>query len=185
MMTHPDELALTRWLDGEIGDAPHLSEHLAVCQACQERLARLADEAATWRGALALTSAELDLLARADLPGRLVAAVAASERRLIAGHGPRQLGLLFGIALAVALAWVAVYPAVEPLLTWFTWFVDPTMFSITGGVGLALLARDALTRSALVPAALLASELQVIAVVLLLAALWLYRLRPIGGMTAA
>jgi hypothetical protein len=180
MTTHPDELLLTRWLDGEAGAAPPgLADHLATCDWCQTRLARLADEAAVLRSALALTPVELMTLRRADLPGRVVAAVAGA--RPPAGPGRLHLLALFSLSLAVGLAWAVAGPLAEPVLGWLGRLLDLTTLASLAAVRVAVLATAAVAGGPWLSLGLLASELLVVIAGLLLVGLWLHRLRPLAA----
>jgi hypothetical protein len=179
MMTHPDETTLARWLDGEADDAPRaLTDHLAGCDYCQERLALLTGEASDLRAALAFTGAELDLLFRADLPGRLIATVAANARPAF-GSGPLHLLILFGVSLAVALVWATLDPVVGPVIGLLSRGFDLTTLTLTVGSRAFIQAAGAIVNSPLAPAGLLASNLLAVVAGAMLLGLWLYRLRPL------
>ena len=179
MMMHPDELTLARWLDGERLDALRdLADHLAVCDACQERLSAVAGEATTLRAALAFTADELATLYRADLPGRVAATVAAGARHSAAGQGALHLLGLFGVGLAVALTWALLYPAIEPVLIWIERLAGLTTLAWSAGVALGIAMTNVILTSPLLPIGLLASELLALAAGVLLVGLWLHRLRP-------
>ncbi len=111
MLTHPDDLALLRWLDErESDDAPWLTRHLATCQACQQRFDLLVEEAIGLRATLALTHDELAVLERAALSSRVVAAAVAV--RATPGH-PWQLLGLFSLVMAMAAGWALFSPMVS------------------------------------------------------------------------
>jgi hypothetical protein len=178
MMTHPDDLLLTRWLDGEADDAPHLADHVALCRHCRQRLEDLAAEGRLWSDALALAPTELAELYRADLPSCLVATVTAG--RMLAGRRRClwHLLILIGASLAVSLSWVLVAPLATPLLGWAARLVNITSVIVIGGVQVIRGTLALLTQPFLLATASLASELLVVVAALLLASLWFYRLRP-------
>lgn len=184
MTTHPDELLLTRWLDGEAGAAPPgLTDHLATCDLCRERLARLADEAAALRSALALTPVELIALRRADLPGCVAAAVASAQP--VAGPGRLHLVALFSLSLAAGLAWAVAGPLVEPGLRWLGRLLDLTTLSLLVTVRAAVLMIETVAGEPWLSLGLLASELLTITAGLLLIGLWLQQLRPLTAASGA
>ena len=182
MLIHPDEVLLTRWLDGEADDeAPRLADHVAQCRTCRHRVAALVAEAAGWRDALALTPAELGVLHAANLAGGLVATVAADRARAGQWAGRWHLLLLFGLSLVIGLTWALVGPLAAPVLTWAGRLLDVPGVTLEAAIRLTSGALASLTHASLLTTLSLASDLLVVAAALLLAGLWVYRLRPVTG----
>ena len=177
MNKHPDDQVLMRWHDGMADDeAPDLIDHLADCPACQERLSALVDEGRALRTALRLTPAEMLFLRAADLPGRVVAAVAEDQARI--RRGLWHLAALFGVALAIGLAWSFLEPVARPALEWSGRLVDLTGLALVAGIRALVAALTTLFQEPVLATIALADLAMPAVALALLLGLWFYRLGP-------
>jgi predicted anti-sigma-YlaC factor YlaD len=184
-MNHPDDQVLIAVLDGITSPTGHLADHLATCPTCRQHLDALAREAATWRAALRLTSAERALLTAADLPARLIAASRAGHHRAALQASARHLLFLLGGCLLVALGWVLLDPLLTPALTWASRLIDLPTLGLTVASQLAIPVVLALVTFPAVPALALTRDLLPLVALLLLTTLLLHRRRGIASPSAA
>lgn len=108
----PDDALLDRWLDEALTspEAAALSSHVAACPACAARWATRLAEEQRWHAAVALDTAELDYLRRADLAAAWRQAAAAARPAL-------WWPALTLLALAgAATAWLLALPNFELLI---------------------------------------------------------------------
>src|SRR3954447_1069688 len=117
-MTCPDDERLDHWLDDALPppEATVLAAHVAECPPCATRhLARLAEER-LWQAALALDSADLTYLARANL-------AAAWQRGLLPAAEPAAAwwpALVLLAAVAAYGAWATAMPLLGEGTGWLS-----------------------------------------------------------------
>lgn len=184
MRSHPDDLVLATWLDGEAKPSAAVTDHIARCPTCQERLAVLVAEARDWRAALTLTGDELSCLRQADLPGQLIDTIAMSAAVVRISAGARQLLLLLALALSVAAVWALLAPWLDDVLLWLDYLVDVPALMVLLLAQAVVVVAGGLMALADDPAPLLLSQAALLATALALGVAWRRRPRLLSPITS-